>query len=235
LNRAFISSVTAIPALRPPVSDSGAATRERILDAAETLFAAQGHGASVRQITAEAGCNLAAVSYHFGGKERLYEEVFRRRLEPLREQRLRGIAAFIETAGAGLTLEDLLRAYAAAFLESWVESRRGSDFMRLLSRETVEPHLPPGFLAAFFEPIHEAFSAALARLVPGLEASDARLASHSFVALLSNALSIGRAYGSRSGPASLALPSLVDHTSRLLAGGIRALVKTGKRGGGRAR
>ena len=221
--------MTALHALRPPVSDTGAATRERILDAAEALFAAQGHGASVRQLTAEAGCNLAAVSYHFGGKDRLYEEVFRRRLEPLREQRLRGIATFIERSGDGLTLEDLLRAYSAAFVESWVESPRGSAFMLLLSRETVEPHLPAGFLAAFFEPIHEAFSGALARLVPGLGASDARLSSHAFVALLGNAISLERAYGATSGPASMAVPSLVDHATRLLTGGIRALAKNGKR------
>jgi AcrR family transcriptional regulator len=227
--------MSALPALRPPVSDTGAATRERILDAAESLFAAQGYGASVRQITAEAGCNLASVSYHFGGKERLYEEVFRRRLEPLRERRLRGIADFVERSGRGLTLDDLLRAYAAAFLESWVGSPRGSAFMQLLSRETVEPHLPAGFLAAFFEPIHEALSSALVRLCPGLEPADARLASHSFLALLGNALSIGRIYGSSSGGASLASAALLDHTTRLVSGGLRTMASNAKRAGERAR
>jgi AcrR family transcriptional regulator len=215
--------LTAIHALRCAVSHSGAATRERILDAAEALFAAEGFGASVRHITAEADCNLASVSYHFGGKERLYEEVFRRRLEPLREQRLRAIAGFVERAGEGLTLEDLLRAYAAAFLQSWADSPRGRAFLQLLSRETVEPHLPADFLAAYFEPIHEAFSAALVRLCPGLDANAARLASHSFIALLGNALSAPRVYGPASAGASLEPEALVDHTARLLAGGIRAL------------
>ena len=40
-------------------------TRERILDAAERLFMAHGYeGTSMRQITGEAGVNLAAVNYH---------------------------------------------------------------------------------------------------------------------------------------------------------------------------
>jgi AcrR family transcriptional regulator len=227
--------MTAIQPIRHPVSVPGAATRERILDAAEALFAAEGYGSSVRQITATANCNLASVSYHFGGKERLYEEVFRRRLGPLREQRLRAIAGYVERAGEGLTLEKLLRAYAAAFLESWVESPRGSMFMQLLSREVIEPHLPPGFLADFFEPIHEAFSGALIRLCPGLPGNEARLASHSFVGMLSNALSVRRSFGSSSGGVSLDLPVLVEHTVRLLAGGVRAMAQPAKRAAAESR
>ena len=65
-------------------------TRERILDAAERLFMAYGYdGTSMRQITGEAGVNLAAVNYHFGSKEALIQEVFRRRLDWLNEERMR--------------------------------------------------------------------------------------------------------------------------------------------------
>ena len=50
-------------------------TRERILDAAERLFMAHGYdGTSMRQITGDAGVNLAAVNYHFGSKEALMQE-----------------------------------------------------------------------------------------------------------------------------------------------------------------
>jgi len=68
-------------------------TRERILDAAERLFMAYGYdGTSMRQITGEAGVNLAAVNYHFGAKETLMQEVFRRRLNWLNEERMRELA-----------------------------------------------------------------------------------------------------------------------------------------------
>mgnify|MGYP002144297989 CR=1 FL=1 len=64
-------------------------TRERILDAAEHLFMTHGYdGTSMRQITGEAAVNLAAVNYHFGSKESLMQEVFRRRLDGLNEERM---------------------------------------------------------------------------------------------------------------------------------------------------
>jgi TetR/AcrR family transcriptional regulator, regulator of cefoperazone and chloramphenicol sensitivity len=54
---------------------STATTKQRLLDAAEEIFAAKGYeAASVEEITKRAGANRAAISFHFGGKERLYIE-----------------------------------------------------------------------------------------------------------------------------------------------------------------
>ena len=54
-------------------------TKQKILDAAEHLFAAQGYSAtSLRQIIAEAGVNLASVHYHFGSKEGIVTAVLGR-------------------------------------------------------------------------------------------------------------------------------------------------------------
>jgi len=64
-------------------------TKERILGAAEELFARHGFaGASLRELTATAKVNLAAVNYHFGSKDNLVNEVFRRRLDELSAHRL---------------------------------------------------------------------------------------------------------------------------------------------------
>ncbi len=66
-----------------------AATKARILDAAENLFADNGfRGTTLRAITTKAGVNLAAVNYHFGSKEDLLAAVLDRRLGPLNRQRL---------------------------------------------------------------------------------------------------------------------------------------------------
>ena len=74
-------------------------TRARILDAAERLFMAHGYdGTSMRQITGEAGVNLAAVNYHFGSKEALIQEAFRRRLNWLNEERMRALDELEATA-----------------------------------------------------------------------------------------------------------------------------------------
>ena len=60
---------------------TSAGTKTRILDAAEALFTEHGYEAtSMRQLTAAAGANLAAVNYHFGSKEELFQAVLTRRL-----------------------------------------------------------------------------------------------------------------------------------------------------------
>ena len=59
-------------------------TVQRILDAAEVLFAQKGFAeTSLRAITSRAGVNLAAVNYHFGSKEALVQAVFERYLTQL--------------------------------------------------------------------------------------------------------------------------------------------------------
>src|SRR5262252_5809342 len=65
------------------------ATKDRILDAAEALFMEHGFEAtSLRSITAAAGVNLAAVNYHFGSKEELFQAVLTRRLDPMNQERI---------------------------------------------------------------------------------------------------------------------------------------------------
>ncbi|MDB5226323.1 MAG: TetR/AcrR family transcriptional regulator [Bacteroidota bacterium] len=57
--------------------------REYILDVAERLFAEQGFEAvSIRSISKEAHINIAMISYYFGSKEKLYEEIINRKLIP---------------------------------------------------------------------------------------------------------------------------------------------------------
>lgn len=55
--------------------------KEFILDVAETLFAQKGFDAtSVRDISKAANINVAMISYYFGSKEKLFEELFRVRM-----------------------------------------------------------------------------------------------------------------------------------------------------------
>ena len=51
-------------------------TRDRIIKAAERLFAERGYdGTSIRAIVTKARVNQAAINYHFAGKDGLYSEV----------------------------------------------------------------------------------------------------------------------------------------------------------------
>ena len=59
-------------------------TKNKILDAAENLFAIQGfNGTSLREITSRAEVNLAAVNYHFGSKKELIKSVMSRYMNEL--------------------------------------------------------------------------------------------------------------------------------------------------------
>lgn len=70
--------------------EAEAATKAAVFNAAERLFALHGfQNVSVRDITAEAGVNLASVNYHFGSKDALLFEIFRRRTSDLNRIRAR--------------------------------------------------------------------------------------------------------------------------------------------------
>ncbi len=116
-------------------------TATRIQDVAERLFVEHGFEAtSLRMITQQAEVNLAAVNYHFGSKDALFESVFMRRLAPL----ISGCLAELddlEQQGGKLTAEDLVKSFIRPCLAlSKDPSRGGALFVRLLSRTLVENH-----------------------------------------------------------------------------------------------
>ncbi len=120
------------------VADS---TRERILDAAERLFAERGFdGTSIRDVTTEAGANLAAVHYHFGSKEDLVREVLRRVVTPANAARLQMMADAEQRPGGPL-VADLLRAFIQPEFELARDlGPRGPGVTRLVGRMFSEPN-----------------------------------------------------------------------------------------------
>ena len=120
-----------------PSNPANFSTRERILGVAEALFARHGFaGASLRQVTAAANVNLAAVNYHFGSKDSLIEEVFRRRLDELNRHRLAALAE--ANAKQPPTLEDVLEAFVRPALEQSMDNAGGAAFVRVLARAYAE-------------------------------------------------------------------------------------------------
>ncbi|HEX3768183.1 MAG TPA: TetR family transcriptional regulator, partial [Puia sp.] len=59
----------------------------QLLDTAESLFSQKGFdGTSVRDIAEAAGINTAMISYYFGSKEKLMEEIFERKSLNIKEK-----------------------------------------------------------------------------------------------------------------------------------------------------
>jgi AcrR family transcriptional regulator len=201
-------------------------TRRRILAAAERLFAEKGFEAtSVRDITSEAGCNVASVNYHFRGKENLYVETFRGLLGELRDRRILRIQTDMGALGDRGTLERFVESMANAFLEPLVAEDRGRLLMAFVSREMVDRHLPASvFFDEFIRPIMEVALAQLERVGPPMDPVDSRLCLMSLVGQLLHVLRAQHMLKD-GGPVELVPTDLADHVRhvvRFSAGGIRA-------------
>src|SRR6185369_11808252 len=121
---------------------TSAGTKTRILDAAERLFVEHGFEAtSLRQLTSAAGVNLAAVNYHFGSKEELFQAVLTRRLDPMNQERIERLERLErEAAARPLTCERILFAMLIPALRLARDERRGGkNFLRLLGRAYADP------------------------------------------------------------------------------------------------
>jgi len=116
-------------------SSAGELTRQRILDAAEKLFAEHGYAnVSVRTVTTKARQNLAAVNYHFGSKDGLLEAVYLRRGHLLNEEREQ-LLREAEAAGSPAPLETVLRAMLLPAIRWSMDGKGGrATFIRFLFR-----------------------------------------------------------------------------------------------------
>ena len=144
-------------------------TKDRILGAAEELFAQHGFaGTSLRQVTSLATDNIAAVNYHFGSKENLVNEVFRRRMDDMTAQRLQQLEiAQREHPGE---LEPVLAAFIAPALALAQDRNGGGAFVRVIARAYAEHNESlRRFLSDHYGHVLREFGKALACCLPGLD------------------------------------------------------------------
>jgi len=167
-------------------------TRERILDAAEALFVEHGFEAtSMRMITGRAGVNLASVNYHFGSKEALIQEVFRRRLTWLNEARLGALERFeAEAKGAPLKPHQIVEAFFGVSLRMAADTEHGGHtFMRLLGRTYAEPSaFVRQFLADEYADVVPRFKQALFRSLPDVPPEEILWRFHFMLGAMSYAI-----------------------------------------------
>jgi len=117
-------------------------TKERLLDAAELLFAENGFAStSLRAITSRAGVNIAAVNFHFGTKFSLLLATLDRRLQPISRKQLEGLRMAEDVFGDGpVDLETVLRALIMPVLRMQEDiGQAGDHFLALVGQAHRAP------------------------------------------------------------------------------------------------
>jgi AcrR family transcriptional regulator len=201
--------------------------KDRLLDTAEELFCDHGFkGTSIRGIASSAGCNIASVNYYFGSKEKLYEEVWRRHLIPMRDARIASINKVMSQTESHPNLEDLLRSFADAFVGSMVDTRKVSRLGKLMAGEYIDSHLPTNmFVNEVMTPTITAMHSALTKTCPGLDESKILLVVFSVIGQLVHLVNVKIMF--EHGGEDLGLPAfdsneVIEHIVKFSAAGIRA-------------
>lgn len=149
-------------------------TGRRILITAESLFAQHGfNGISLRQITAKAGVNLAAVNYHYSDKLSLCRDILIYRLREVNQVRLENLNQ-AEARGVIVPLEAIVEIMARPLFQPGSDpTAYNAASIRLLGRIIAEP-LPftAEIVSAHLQPVMTRFGQAIRRHVPGLSPSD---------------------------------------------------------------
>jgi AcrR family transcriptional regulator len=143
--------------------------KERILDAAEQLFAQRGfYGVSLRDITQAAGVDVALVAYHFGGKRELFTAVFERRAEVLNRERLELLEEVRRAALPGTpAIEAIVNAFSQPLLERSARGGPGwKSYFALVAYVNNSPEFGPLMMTRHFDPLVDRFIAVLREALP---------------------------------------------------------------------
>jgi AcrR family transcriptional regulator len=109
-------------------------TRERLIEVSARLFAERGFSkVTVREICQKAHANVAAVNYHFGGKDGLYQEIVSSAIRIMQST-----TDEIREAGAKHPAEEQLAIFVRIFLSRVMQHRDGW-IHQLMMQEIRDP------------------------------------------------------------------------------------------------
>lgn len=149
--------------------------RDRILNAAERLFAKRGfHGVSVREIARAARVDVALVNYHVGKKAVLYEAVLLRRAEVLNDERVQMLEDCIASAAPQPpSVEAIIDAFTHPLLNRSTREGRGwKDYFALVAQVNNTPEMGGQLMSRYFDPVVRQFLDALRMALPGCDERD---------------------------------------------------------------
>ena len=189
--------------------DRGAETRARLIEAALDVFGRLGlDGATTRQIARQAGVNLAAIVYHFGGKEALHLAVAEHivgRISTLLQPVLAELAderSFANPAAARKALVHVLGNWVDVILGN-AEAERWSRF---IVREQMQPTRAFETIERFMGGVHGLATRLVATALERAEDEEVRLRVFTMIGQIlvfrvAQALVLGRMGWNAIGPA----------------------------------
>ncbi len=147
-------------------------TQCRLLDAAESLFAEKGFDeVSIRELAAAAEVNVAAVNYHFQGKENLFHEVILRRFVVQRDKILAALDDLLAETGGHPDVGQVIGILVREHMEGALAGPGSTNFLSLMARQMQpgQTHMAGTFFKEMVAPIYGSFSRAIIAARPGLQ------------------------------------------------------------------
>lgn len=167
-------------------------TRERILDAAEEVFAAEGLNVSMRKIMSAAGVNVSSINYHFGSRETLLRALLDARSQSINKERLTQLEQVL-TAANPATVSDIITAlYQPALRPSRREDAHWQRFLKVRAMLTAESSdMVRDSMSRNYDDMHGRFVAALCDAAPHLSEADILWRYHCLLGVQSQSASLG--------------------------------------------
>lgn len=200
---------------------------ERILDAAEQLFAEYGyHGVTLKDVAKRVGVSSTLLHYHFSGKEHIFEAVWARKAPVSSRNRLEAMRRYAAEAGDDVTVEGALHAWIDADLDVQIEDpETWASFGKIAAQANSAAGWGAEKMTAYFNPVVLALLDLLRKAMP--ECDEARIfwAYH----FLSGAMTHNMARTGRLDELSHGLCSSDDfasikrHMTTFMAAGIKAM------------
>lgn len=212
----------------PSAASPDAVTRQRLIEAAADVFVEHGfRAATVRDICARAGANVAAVNYHFGDKETLYRAVLDQLFAGALERHPMNLGPAPE-----LTAEQRLHAFVRGLLGRLLSADVAGRIGKIMAREMMEPSAAlDHIIANVTRPMYGALSQIVRELL-GPAATDELVARCAFSVVgqclfyrHSDAAARRLAPGLEGTPESV--EAITEHIARFSLAGIRAIAESG--------
>ncbi|KAA9132764.1 TetR/AcrR family transcriptional regulator [Marinihelvus fidelis] len=147
--------------------------KDRIIEVAEKLFAQRGfNGVSLREITREAGVDVALVKYYFDNKEGLFDALLQRRADILNRERAEALERVLERNNPA-PVEDIIDAFTHPLLNEVVgEDSTWRDYFGLLAQVNNNPEWGGQAMSKYFDPLVRRFIYALKDALPDADMVD---------------------------------------------------------------